>query len=272
MTSHDDAQRLTAYPALARIDGQPINLATQGDAVAAMIGAARAGRGFTLFTLNLDHLVKRRADAAFRAAYARATFVTADGAPVVRLTRIGAPNMRRTTGADLVMPLCAAAAASGVPMYVFGATQSSLDMAAQVLSARFPGLRIAGAEAPPFDFDPLSDAADAAAGRIAASGAGIALLALGAPRQELFADRAFARHPGIGFLCIGAALDFISGEQARAPKFFQSAGLEWLWRLACNPRRLGARYWHCAAVLADIAVVQPLRRRLRGGAAPRLSL
>ena len=271
MTSQADTERSPALPTLARIDGQTVNLATRADAIAAMLGAAGAGHGFTLFTLNLDHLVKRRADAAFRAAYARATFVTADGAPVVRLTRAQSPRIQRTTGADLVAPLCRAAAANGVPLYLFGATQSSLDKAALALCAQYPGLAIAGAEAPPFGFDPLSAAADAAAARMAESGARIVLLALGAPKQELFADRAFAQHPGLGFVCIGAALDFISGEQARAPKLFQAIGFEWLWRLGSQPRRLAARYWQCALLLADIAVVAPLRKRWRG-ADPRLSL
>lgn len=259
-------------PAIATLDGQAINLATQAATLASMLAFAKAGRGFTLFTLNLDHLVKRRASPAFRAAYARATLVTADGAPVVRLTRVQAPDMQRTTGADLVRPLCQAAAANGVPLYFFGATDASLAKAAAALQAHYPGLLIAGCEAPPFSFDPASPAADAAAARIAASGARIVLLALGAPKQELFADRAFAAHPDVGFVCIGAALDFISGDQQRAPLIFQKTGTEWLFRLATNPRRLASRYFQCALLLADIALVAPLRQRLRGGAGKRAGL
>ena len=258
-----------SFPAIASLDGQAINLATQQDSIAAMLACAMAGRGFTLFTLNLDHLVKRRADPAFRAAYARATFVTADGAPVVRLTRAQAPQMQRTTGADLVQPLAKAAAQGGVSLFLFGATATSLAKAAGALCAQYPDLVIAGCEAPPFGFDPASPQAVAAAARIAASGARIALLALGAPKQELFADRAFANHPGVGFICIGAALDFISGDQQRAPLMFQKTGLEWLWRLGSNPRRLAARYWQCALVLGDLAVMMPLRARLRGRGAGR---
>lgn len=253
-----------AYPAVVQIDGQAINLANQADALRALTAAARLRVGFSFFTLNLDHLVKRRTDAGFRAAYARATFVSADGAPVVRLCRHKAPQIERATGADIVGPLCAAAAAQGLGVYLFGASGASLARAAAVLRDRHPGLIIAGAEAPPLGFDPRSAAADAAADRIAASGAHIALIALGAPRQEIFADRALARCPQVGFACIGAALDFISGEQVRAPKLFQKMGVEWLWRLAGNPRRLAARYWQCAVLLADLAIVLPLRQRLAG--------
>ena len=80
------------------------------------------------------------------------------------------------------------------------------------------------------------------------------LVALGAPKQELFADRALARHPRLGFVCIGAGLDFISSEQARAPKALHGTGLEWLWRLALQPRRLARRYWMCARLLAELAL------------------
>jgi UDP-N-acetyl-D-mannosaminuronic acid transferase (WecB/TagA/CpsF family) len=92
MTPQADTRRRPAPATLAHIDGQPVNLATQADTLAAMAAAAQAGRGFTLFTLNLDHLVKRRADPTFRAAYSRATFITADGAPVAQA---GAGNAAR---------------------------------------------------------------------------------------------------------------------------------------------------------------------------------
>ena len=255
-------------PALATIDGQAINLATQDDLVARISARAQSGQGFCLFTLNLDHLVKRRADPAFRAAYGRASFVSADGAPVVALARRQGAHLTRTTGADLIAPLCAMAAREGLPLFLFGSSQDLLVTAAEELRRRFPRLLIAGCEAPPFGFDPLSPAADAAADRMAASGAKLCLIALGAPKQELFADRLLARHPGLGCLCIGAALDFIAGGQKRAPMLAQSLGLEWVWRLATDPRRLFARYARCALLMLDLAFVAPVRARL---GAPALS-
>lgn len=248
---------------LAVIDDQPINLATLDETVAVCADAAQKGEGFALFTLNLDHLVKRRSDAAFRAAYARARFVTADGEPVVRLARRQGARLERTTGADLVAPLCAEAARRGAPVYFYGATPETLARAAERLSAACPGLKVAGCESPPMGFDPSSEAAAAAGRRIAASGARLCFLALGAPKQEMLADRLAQTHGEIGFVCIGAALDFIAGSQKRAPALMQKTGLEWAWRLASEPRRLAARYARCAALLADLALVEPLRRRLR---------
>lgn len=241
------------YPALARIDGQAINIASLDIAVRATIERSRAGLGFRFFTLNLDHLVKRRENAAFRSAYEAAEFVTADGMPVMVLARRqGASVIRRTTGADLVAPLCRAAAVAGIPVAFFGSDAATLERARAVLTAASPALQIAHVEAPPFGFDPHSAEADAAAERIARSGARIVLVALGAPKQELFSMHASLQHPKLGFVCVGAALDFLAGTQTRAPTFFQNTGLEWLWRLAGNPGRLSQRYAKCVAMLAAL--------------------
>ncbi len=241
-------------PVLARIDGQSINIRSLPDAVARCINWLRQGRGFTLFTLNLDHLVRLRADPLFRSVYARAAFVTADGAPVVKLARRQHAQMERTTGADLVAPLCAAAAKARLPVFFFGATESALRKAADVLTESYPELIVAGIEAPPFGFDPHGLEAARAGDRIAASGAKLCFIALGAPKQELFADRMASRHEGIGWLGIGAALEFIAGERSRAPRVVQALGLEWLWRFAQEPRRLGLRYLRCAALLAKLSL------------------
>ncbi|WP_342360452.1 WecB/TagA/CpsF family glycosyltransferase [Terrarubrum flagellatum] len=241
-------------PALAQVDDQVINVANQEDAIRFCMRSLRAGRGFTLFTLNLDHLVTLRSDPSFRAVYARATFVTADGAPVARLARRSYAHVERTTGADLVTPLAGAAAFERLPVYLFGASEATLNKAAEKLKQQYPNLIIAGMEAPPRGFDPMGEAADLAADRIARSGARICFVALGAPKQEFFGDRMAQRHPHIGWLGIGAALDFIAGEKSRAPRLLQRIGLEWFWRLMQEPRRLGLRYLRCAMLLARLSL------------------
>jgi N-acetylglucosaminyldiphosphoundecaprenol N-acetyl-beta-D-mannosaminyltransferase len=259
----------SAPDTLASIDGQTINIATINDVVKASIARLRDGLGFTLFTFNLDHAVKRRADPAFRAAYARATFVTADGAPIVWLANKQGARLDRVTGADLVIPMCEAAAREGVPVAFYGSSMNSLARAGANLRRMFPRLQINFMEAPPQGFDPTSDEADEAARRMAESGARICFVAFGAPKQEAFSDRMAGRHSNVGFLGIGAALDFIAGDQRRAPKFFQNNGLEWTWRLATNPRRMAVRYARCAAVLATLAVVPNARRAVSAGPSTR---
>lgn len=241
------------YPEIARIDDQPINIATQDEAISAVIALAREGRPFRFFTLNLDHLVKRREDEAFRAAYASATLVSADGAPVAFLARRQNPRIRRTTGADMVLPLAREAARTGVPIALFGSSADVLARAAEQLCATAPGLRIAHVEAPPFGFEPRSRAADEAMRRIAESGARIVFVALGAPKQELLSAHATTLGLPLGFVCIGAALDFLAGAQKRAPRAMQALGLEWLWRLGSNPARFATRYAKCVGMLARLA-------------------
>lgn len=246
----------TRPPVLAVVDGWPINLATPAQSIEAAGVAAERREPFTLYTLNLDHLVKLRRDERFRAAYAAADLVTADGAPVAALARRQCPDVIRTTGADLVEPLARAAAERGYPVFLFGATDTVLGAARdRFIEQTGARIDVAGMEAPSQGFDPVGPEADAALDRIARSRARLCFVALGAPKQELFAARARERGVRCGFVCVGAALDFIAGTQRRAPALFQALNLEWMWRLASDPRRLTARYARCALLLGEMLVV-----------------
>jgi exopolysaccharide biosynthesis WecB/TagA/CpsF family protein len=248
---------------VARIDGWPVNLADLPSAVAEIIGAAKRSESFAVFTLNLDHLDKLRRSPRFRAAYAKARYVTADGAPVAMLAARQNACFERAPGSDLVVPLAIAAAQQGISIYLYGTTPDVLASAGATLAEHAGcNLTIAGAESPPMGFDPEGPEADAALDRIASSGAGLCLVALGAPKQELFSARAVERKINVGFVAIGAGLDFLAGTQSRAPGFMQRYGLEWFWRLATNPRRLAARYARCALVLAEILLLAPVKQRL----------
>ncbi len=210
------------------------------------------GRGFCIATLNLDHVVKFHQSTAFRDAYTRHSHVTADGNPIVWLDRLAGHDIRLVPGSDLIEPVSDMATRLDAPVALFGTTPASLEAAAQALNARDPGLRIVAKIAPPMGFDPEGPEADACIDDIARSGARICFLALGAPKQEIFAARAHDRLPETGFLSIGAGLDFISGAQMRAPKLMRAIGAEWLWRLAGNPRRLAGRYWACMTIFPNL--------------------
>ena len=223
----------------------------------------RARAGFTVATLNLDHVVKLRTDARFRRAYAAHSHVTADGNPIVWLSRLAGHPVELVPGSDLIDPVAALASDSGVPVALFGSTDEALAAAKAALTKRHPGLRVALTLAPPMGFDPAGPAADSAIAAIGDSGARLCFLALGAPKQEIFAARAAAALPEVGFLSIGAGLDFLAGRQRRAPRMMRALALEWLWRLVQNPGRLAARYAACAAVLPGLTVTAI---RARGGA------
>lgn len=255
-TSRDAAIGREA-PVLARVDGWGVNIAALADAVKVTADAAERAEPAAVFTLNLDHLVKLRTSAAFRRAYRTARYVTADGAPVVHLARSQSAAIERTTGADMVLPLAEEAARRGLPVYLFGSSPEVLGRAGRRLADNTDGrLSIAGSESPAMGFDPEGAIADAAIERIARSGARICFVALGAPKQEILAARAVEKGVPVVFVCIGAALDFIAGAQVRAPGFMQRHGLEWIWRLATNPRRLTARYAQCALLYAQLLVAR----------------
>ena len=237
------------------IDGWTINVATPSEAIDRVIAAAGAGEGFTCFTLNMDHLVKLRQSRALQDAYSGARFVTADGAPIAKMARQQWPDVTRTTGADLFVPLCEAAADNAVPIYLFGTSDAVLAATEDHLRSRTAGrLRVVGREAPPLGFEATDPLSDDCIRRIGQSGAKLCFVMLGAPKQEIFAARALKQGVSIGFVCVGAAADFIGGREVRAPLAMQSAGLEWLWRLMNNPGRLGMRYARCAVLLAKLKI------------------
>lgn len=272
MSRVSTVEAATAVPPrtpLAVVDGWALTLASPRHALQRLGAITSAGGGYILACMNLDHLVKLRSDAGLMSVYRDPrTEIMADGAPVVALARRKGADIERSPGPDLMVPLCQEAARNGWPIYMFGTRRDVLEAGADRLRALCPGLDIRGIEAPPFGYDPRSRAAAEAADRIAASGARVVLLGLGSPKQEIFAQHALARHPQLGFLCIGAALDFLTGEQQRAPLVMRRWGLEWLWRLGTSPRRLGMRYLKCAVLLADIA----MRDRSRAAPAPTASL
>lgn len=223
------------------------------------------GAGFAVATLNLDHVVKLRRDPDFAAAYAAQTHVTADGNPIVWVLRLAGHAVELTPGSELVAPVAALAARRGVPVALFGSDQASLEAAARALQDRCPGLDVAACIAPPMGFDPQAPAADALMRDLHASGARIVFLALGAPKQEVFAARLLAAFPDMGALSIGAGLDFLSGRQTRAPWLARKLALEWAWRLASNPGRLWRRYRDCFIILPGLAATAVRLRRSRNG-------
>jgi exopolysaccharide biosynthesis WecB/TagA/CpsF family protein len=250
------------------VEGVAVNCDTLAATAASISSDCNAPESFGVFTLNLDHVVKLRRNAAFRAAYEKARYVTADGFPIVWAGRLSGRAFKRVTGADLIEPLCAEAARARQPIYMFGSQSDALSGAALQLTAAFPSLVIAGARAPEFDFDPISEGAAAYVREIAASGAKICFVALGAPKQEMFSAFAIERTTGIAFVCIGAGLDFIAGVQTRAPQWTQAIGAEWLWRLLGNPERLARRYLRCLSVLPSVLMSSLVGQRGPSKASP----
>lgn len=214
----------------------------------------RAGQGFALATLNLDHLVKMEASAAFLSAYQAQDLVVADGRPVVWLSRLARRPVELMPGSDMVLPLSRLAAEAGVPVVLAGSTEEALKDAEAALTAAVPGLKITWIHAPSGRFDPEGDEADQILHRLDETGPCLCFLALGAPKQEQFAQRGRKLAPAAGFASVGAGLDFLGGHQKRAPSWVRAIAMEWLWRALSSPGRLLPRYLKCIAILPGLTL------------------
>jgi exopolysaccharide biosynthesis WecB/TagA/CpsF family protein len=271
MSANSFVARPKATPSLPEV---VVNFDRLDTAVATALERARAGEGFCLYTLNLDHLLQLQSDERFRKAYAAAEFISADGWPIVWLLRRQGFLVERASGADLVEPLLARAAQHGIGVYLLGPERESQTRAVEVLSERYPNLAVVGAETPILPIHAADETILALAERINGAGARICVVSLGSPKQELLAAELREHCPAVGFLCVGAAIDFISNHCSRAPAFWQQNGLEWLWRVGCEPRRLGMRYMRGGGFFARILVAAlrgaPAREMVRG--APNLPL
>ncbi|MGH1465070.1 MAG: WecB/TagA/CpsF family glycosyltransferase [Cognatishimia sp.] len=206
-------------------------------------------QGFSLATLNLDHLVKMAKSAAYYKVYKAQDFVVADGNPIVWMSRMAAMPVKLMPGSEMVIPLARWAAEEDRRVALFGSSEDALSAAADDLKKHVPNLEVSCIIAPPFGFDVNSDAASHYLQQIEASGAGLCFVALGAPKQETFALHGREHAPSVGFASIGAGLDFLAGTQVRAPVWVQKIACEWLWRLMESPARMWRRYLSCFAIL-----------------------
>ena len=175
-------------------------------------------QGFGLATLNLDHVVKLRDDPAFGVAYLAHSHVTADGNPIVWLSRIAGAPVDLLPGADLIAPLCNLAATTKTRVALLGSTDETLTAAASALMARHPGLEVALCISPPMGFDPSGPLADTYISRLDDADIGLCFLALGAPKQELFAAHAVTKTDRVGFVAIGSEYDGAFAEYCVVPE------------------------------------------------------
>ncbi len=245
------------------IEGIPVDAISSAEAISGICDDVAGTEPFAVHTINLDHVVKLRRDPAFRSAYERARFVLADGFPIAFAGRLAGLDVTRTTGSDLVEPLCREAARRGLPVVFYGSTFPSLVSAASELYRRIPDLEISGVYAPGM-IDVNAPAEPEGMDFIRNSGARICLIALGAPKQEILGAR-FAQSftAPMAMICIGASLDFISGKETRAPRLVRTLGGEWLWRWVSSPGRMTQRYLDCFRVLPSVILsgLRPSPRR-----------
>lgn len=245
-----------------RVLGSPVHLVDAATALQRIAGWAAQRDSRVVCFSNVHAVVTHGRDAAFAQAVDAADLALPDGAPVAwMLRRLGHAGQQRIAGPDLMLDVLAMAAARDLPVFLLGGTPETLQRLQQRLRERWPALHLAGAESPPFRN--ATEAEDAAlVERIARSGAALLLVGLGCPKQEVWMAAHRGRVPAV-MLGLGAAFDFHAGTRRRAPHWMQRLGLEWLHRLAQEPRRLGPRYLDTNAAFVLGALRQLAARRGR---------
>lgn len=226
-------------PARADVLGVEIDRLTMDETVALLVQAIDERRLVQHVCVNAAKLVALRGDPKLRAIVEECEVVSADGQPVVWASRLlGDPLPERVNGTDLMHRLFAESERRGYGVFVLGAKQEVLDQALAKLRSAHPGLRIAGARNGWF---PDSESAEVA-GEIAAAKPDILFVAISSPRKEIFLAE-HGRTLGVPLIMgVGGSIDIVAGVTRRAPRWMRSAGLEWFFRLAQEPRRLGRRY------------------------------
>ncbi|GIJ44787.1 hypothetical protein Val02_16730 [Virgisporangium aliadipatigenens] len=208
------------------------------------------GEGGRIATPNVDILRQAARDPQVRADLDTADLLVADGTPLVWASRLARqPLPERVTGSGLIWSLSAGLALDGRSVYLLGGEPGPVDerysgaeRAAEVLVDRFPGLRIAGHASPPHGFDRDEETFRAILQRVILAEPDMVFVGLGFPKQERIIGLLRPELPATWFLGCGAAINFVAGDQTRAPLWMQRGGLEWVHRLANEPTRLAGRY------------------------------
>ena len=191
---------------------------------------------------NVHTVIECQRNPEMRKAVNGAGLATPDGMPLVWLARRkSGRNVQRVYGPDLMLALCQLSAQTGYSHYFYGGASGVPELLAERLTARFPGLKVAGSFSPPFR--PLTSKEDTEiAARINAAAPDVVWVGLGTPKQDLWMAAHRSRLDASVLIGVGAAFDFHTGRQKQAPRWMQRNGLEWLFRLVQEPRRLWCRY------------------------------
>ncbi len=216
---------------------------TMTETVAAIDQLIHQRRCAYAVTPNVDVMVKLEKDEEFLRIYRQADLVLADGKPLLWIARwYGTPLKERVAGSDLLPRLCGLAAEKGYSLFFLGAGEGVAQKAAEKLTEKYPGLKIAGVFSPPFGFEEDKSQIQIAVETVRKARPDILVVALGSPKQEKLIFRYRESFGAAIPLGLGASLNFEAGIVKRAPVWMREVGLEWFYRMTQEPSRLIKRY------------------------------
>jgi N-acetylglucosaminyldiphosphoundecaprenol N-acetyl-beta-D-mannosaminyltransferase len=229
-------------PPRANVLGVGVSALNLDSALAAIEQAAiNKARGYVCVT-GVHGVSEAQQDPAFRSILNQAFLNTPDGMPMVWMGRLqGFREMARVYGPDLMLRVCEVSVARGFTHFFYGGAPGVAQELGRRLAARFPGLKVAGTYTPPFR--PLTPEEESElVSLVAGAQPTIFWIGLSTPKQEKFMAQYWRKLDATLFFGVGAAFDFHAGRVRQAPRWMQRGGLEWLFRLSCEPRRLWKRY------------------------------
>jgi N-acetylglucosaminyldiphosphoundecaprenol N-acetyl-beta-D-mannosaminyltransferase len=226
----------------AEILGVPISVITMADALSVIERWITRRTPHYVCITGVHGVIECRSDEGLRRVHCEAGLVTPDGMPLVWMAQaLGYSHMRRVYGPDLMRELSAIGALRGHRVFLYGGGEGVAQRLAAALTQAHPGLQVVGVLTPPFrDLTPAEDSAIVA--QINAAQPDIVWIGLSTPKQEKWMAEHLLRIDAPVMVGVGAAFDFLSGIKKQAPLWMQRNGLEWLFRLTTEPRRLWRRY------------------------------
>ncbi len=226
-----------------RLHGLRIDAVTEQQCIEHIVSQANAGCGGWVVTPNLDILRRCAADVTLARLVEHADLVVADGMPLIWASRLQRTMLpQRVAGSTLIRTLSRAAAHHGLRPFLLGGDPGTAQAAASALQQEYPLLRIAGTHCPPIGYERNEREMAIMKRKLRDCQPDIVFVALGFPKQERLIQQLRETLPGAWWLGVGISFSFLAGRVQRAPVLMQRMGLEWLHRLAQEPRRLGRRY------------------------------
>jgi N-acetylglucosaminyldiphosphoundecaprenol N-acetyl-beta-D-mannosaminyltransferase len=245
------------------IFGVEISAINMDDAIAAIEQWIEQRTPHYVCIRDAHGVIASRKDSRLCEIHKQAGLVTPDGMPLVWLSRwLGATRVERVYGPDLMRAISARSPTHGYRHFYFGGAPGIADRLAASLAAANPGLNVVGTLCPPFRaFTPEEDADMVA--RINSTAPDIVWVGLSTPKQEYWMASHIHQINASVLIGVGAAFDFLAGTKRQAPTWMQRNGLEWLFRLCTEPRRLWRRYLHIVPRFLILAIGEIVRRALR---------
>ena len=222
--------------------GVGISVLNSSSALEAIAAAVRERRKGYICVTGVHGVMEAQDDAGFKKILNGALLCTPDGMPMVWAGKLnGHHDMSRVYGPDLMLEVCAWSETSGAKHFFYGGAEGVAKLLVEKLKTKFPKLQVLGTFTPPFRALDLVEEKSLVA-QIAATQPDILWVGLSTPKQEKFMAEFLPKLGVTLMIGVGAAFDFHSGRVRQAPRWMQRCGLEWLYRLGCEPRRLGGRY------------------------------